>query len=116
MFLRIIQESVFKLRDSLEDGNTKWNYYTDIIKSSGLIGEGDPFRVYPLYDLLVQATLFSENGIQTKIIMDVLDISRGTLTAKLEKIPSGLLVKQKIANTNYYSLDLKALDEWQKPQ
>ena len=116
MFLRIIQESVFKLRDSLEDGNTKWNYYTDIIKSSGLIGEGDPFRVYPLYDLLVQATLFSESGIQTKIIMDVLDISRGTLTAKLEKIPSGLLVKQKIANTNYYSLDLKALDEWQKPQ
>ena len=36
--------------------------------------------------------------------------------AKLKEIPPGLLVKQKIATTNYYSLDLKALDEWQKPQ
>ncbi len=108
MFLGIVRESVEKLKDSLQEGFTRLNRC--IHKIPDLV-DGNDDSLGELYSLLIQAALFSEFGVPTEVILDHVSISRGTLKAKLAKIPPQLLIKEKRGRVNYYSLNIQALEE-----
>lgn len=109
MFLKIVRISVEKLKTSLQQGFTKLNRC--IQKIPGLMAQTDN-ALEELYHLLIQAALFSEHGVPTSLVLQHVEISRGTLAKKLEEIPDGLLLKKKRGNTNYYSIDIEALENY----
>lgn len=107
MFLRIIQVSVKKLKESLQENYTRLNRNWHRIPT--LVQDGDE-KLKELYHLLIQAALFSEFGVPTKVVMNHLNVSRSTLNKKLERIPAELLVKTKKGNVNLYSLNIEQLE------
>ena len=65
-----------------------------------------------LYDYLIQASLFSENGISTQELMSYLHISRATLSNRLSSISEqGLLIKNASGNIRYYKLNLDEVEK-----
>ena len=109
MFLKIVQISVEKLKTSLQQGFTQLNRCVQKIPE--LTAQSDN-ALEELYHLLIQAALFSERGVPTSLVLKHVEISRGTLTKKLEEIPDGLLIKERRGNTNYYSINLEALEHF----
>ena len=109
MFLKIVQISVEKLKTSLQHGFTQLNRCVQKIPE--LTAQSDN-ALEELYHLLIQAALFSERGVPTSLVLKHVEISRGTLTKKLEEIPDGLLIKERRGNTNYYSINLEALEHF----
>lgn len=109
MFLEIIQISVEKLKNSLQEGFTRLNRCT--LKISDVLPKADK-TLEILFHLLIQAALFSEYGVPTGLILNHVKISRGTLTKKLEEIPSELLIKKRRKNTNYYSIDIERFEHY----
>lgn len=107
MFLSIVQESVEKLKNSLQEGYTRLNRCLD--KISQIVQENDDTLV-TIYGLLIQAALFSEFGISTDLILKYVNISRNTLNSKLKKIPVDLLIKAKRGRVNFYSIHIDVLD------
>ena len=64
-----------------------------------------------LYFLLIQASLFSESGISTKELMDVMKLSRSTVTNRLNTLSDyGLIIKKTLGNIRCYSLDINKID------
>lgn len=108
MFLGIIQESVEKLKTSLQEGFVRLNRCMDKIPQ--LVADHDE-TLEELYGLLIQAALFSENGVTTEVILRHLNVSRGTFNAKLNKIPASLIVKERRGKPNYYSINLEELEK-----
>lgn len=107
MFLRIIQASVRKLKESLQENYTRLN--RNFHRIPDLVQDSDK-KLEELYFLLIQAALFSEFGVSTSDVMNHLEVSRSTLNKKLEKIPADLLIKIKKGNINYYSLNVEQLE------
>ena len=64
-----------------------------------------------IYFCLVQASLFSENGISKEELMKGLKISRGSLDNCFRKIPDNILIIKSVRRTKFYSLDLERFDE-----
>lgn len=108
MFLKIIEESVEKLKSSLREGFVRLN--RSLQKIPELVRANDE-SLEELYSLLIQAALFSEFGVPTEVILNHVNISRSTLAAKLAKIPEELLVKEKRGRVNYYSLNVERLEK-----
>ena len=108
MFLNIIKISVEKLKESLQEGFTRLNRC--LHKIPELVPSGD-LKTMQLYDLLIQASLFSEIGVPTEVALAHLDVSRATLKRKLENIPEDLLVKEKYGKTNYFALNISRLEQ-----
>ena len=68
-----------------------------------------------LYDYLIQASLFSENGISTQELMSYLHISRATVSNRLSSISeNGLLIKNASGNIRYYKLNLDKTERFHK--
>lgn len=64
-----------------------------------------------MYNLLVQAALFSEDGITTEMLMQVTEQSYKSVMKYLGKVdPSLLICERKGGNMKYYRLDLAGLD------
>ena len=108
MFLKIIEESVEKLMGSLQEGFVRLN--RNLQKIPELVPQNDE-SLEKLYSLLIQAARLSEVPVPTEVILDYVHISRGTLKAKLAKIPSELLIKEKRGRVNYYSLNVQELEK-----
>ena len=65
-----------------------------------------------IYYQLVQATLFSENGITIKELMVTNELSKSTIISRLNEIKkSEILIEKKIGKSNYYNLDLEKVDQ-----
>lgn len=65
-----------------------------------------------LYDILIQASLFSELGISTQELLSVFHTNYATLGKRLSIVKNqGLLISEKHTNKKYYSMDLRKLDE-----
>ncbi len=63
-----------------------------------------------LYYVLLQAALFSEEGIPTSTLLEISKVSRPTLIKRLGEIEkNGLLKTQKIEKTKYYQIDLNGI-------
>ena len=108
MFLEIIDESMINLKNSLESRYDKFILYKERIK---LLPLGNDETYNNIYDLLIQATLFSEYGISIIDLIDVLKISRGTLNSRLKKLPSEFLSIKYEKRLKFYSLNLENVDD-----
>ena len=107
MQLEMIHHSMLDLQQTLQEKQTQLERYLSMFQNM----EQDRFA---LYSILIQAALFSEEGIAQKDLMRVLHIkSYSTFKKKIDRIPQQLLitrVKGK-GHAKYYELNLRDLDE-----
>ena len=109
MMLSMIRSASEELKNSLEDKLSRWKAYEHFFERLELPGKDG---YYALYDFLVQAALFSETGISTQELLQLMDLSPNTLKKRLQAFEeAGLLLTEKNRNRKYYRLDLDALDE-----
>ncbi len=104
MFTGIIEESMKQLEEALRKRYHRLVYYRECLR---YLPDGTNGKYLDLYDLLIQASLFSEDGISTQELMDLLHVSRATLSGRLSSVSGqGLLIKKAYGNKRYYKLDL----------
>ena len=109
MFVDIVEESMTQLYNALNNRKNLLIYYSDAIPYfyKGLDNKYDN-----IYYQLVQATLFSENGITIKELMVTNELSKSTIISRLNEIKkSEILIEKKIGKSNYYNLDLEKVDQ-----
>lgn len=106
MFMTLVEESMEKLKRSLEQGAVLLSHYRNRLTEQKF----DQKQLW-LYDLLIQAALFSEHGIKTKELVEVGGVSRSTVDALLKRIPPQLLVRKKQGTAYCFSIDLKEFDK-----
>ena len=109
MFLGIIRDSIKELYADLKAKIDEWMYYLNIAENTFNLAEKN---IQILLSLLIQAALFSERGIPTSDLLDILDVSRTTLTTYFKSIPRQLYKSKKLQNTKYYQADLKELEDF----
>lgn len=109
MFVDVIHESMEQLIIALSKRYTLLLKYKDVIPS--LPNEkSDKYNI--LYYVLIQASLFAENGINITELTEGLSLSRSTLSKRLKYIDEQNLLIQKYAGKiKYYKINLKKLDE-----
>ena len=87
--------------------------YQDLMDLSSLIPKiTDDENMRKLYFILLQASLFSEAGISTLELLDLLQVSRPTLIKRLDEIADkDLLIWTMIEKKKYYQLNIEELDK-----
>jgi Fic family protein len=109
MMLNVISTSALQLEDALRKRYTKLSYYQQNIDK---LPCGEVARTQSAYSLLVQAGLFSENGISTKSLERYMGNSYTTIKKELDFIDSHqLLKKNRAGRDNLYMLDLEIFDK-----
>lgn len=106
MFLNIVELSMQQLLETLEEKKQKWDYYCRHI---GALPNAEKIDVY-LYDLLIQAALFSNIGISREEIIKQLELSENTVRNRLKLIPESLLIVNRQKGKKYYLLNLDEAD------
>ena len=108
MFIEIIEQSMQQLHEALSIRAKYFEHYSDAIE---LLPNSDNKKYYRIYYLLVQASLFSENGITIKELIENTDESRSTVLNRLKEISKhDLLVEKKPTKEKHFSLDLNKVD------
>lgn len=108
MFLGIVKESMKQLIETLEDKKASWDHYYQIINRFPNAEKAD---MNYLYDLLIQAALFSNIGISRNELTHCTNLSENTLRRKLSLIPEQLLIENRQKGKKYYLLDLEQADK-----
>ena len=108
MFLKIIDISHKQLYSALEKRVNDLERYSLILKK--LLSENS--SAFNLYFVLVQATLFSNNGITVKELKQHFEISENTMRKMLRDIPKNLLVIDKNDREYHYLMNLSELDSF----
>ena len=108
MFLEIVEKSMKQLEAALTKRYRKLTMYSEIIdKNLDLNAKQSQFCFY-----LLQAALFSSDGISTSDLTDCLEISSSTTLKRLSFFKnSNLLKEKKIGHSKFYMLDLDRLNE-----
>ena len=107
MFLEIVDISMKQLYEALSERSERLRHYESQIKRFPYAGDKS---MYQLYDLLLQAALFSDSGITQKELEFHMGMSYNTVRAKLHKIPQDLLTETH-QGKRAYMLCLKAVDQ-----
>jgi len=108
MMLNMVNTSSKKLEEALIKRKIRLTNYKQIIPT---LPGGTKERTYNTYLYLIQAGLFSENGISTRGLECYLRNSYTTIKKELEFIDSyHLLTKTRVGKENYYLIDLEKLD------
>ena len=108
MFFDIILKAMDNLEASLSDKKQKLDYYE---KHLSKLPSASDKHMGNIYFYLVQASLFSENGISKETLMKEDNISRGSLDNCFHKIPDNILVIKRVGKTKFYSLDLERVEQ-----
>ena len=108
MFLDIIEISMQQLLETLTEKINKWDFYCKRINK---LPNTDKQNVPLLYDLLIQAALFSNIGISRDELMYNMQMSGNTLKNRLDFIPKSLLIENRQKNKKYYLLNLEEVDK-----
>lgn len=109
MMLKMIEMSMEDLRDSLNEKLISWKRYCSIISK---LDQHQNKDVAQLYDILIQAALFSEQGISTQELLSVLSTNYATLGKRLGIVKDqDLLITEKHENKKFYSIKLKELND-----
>lgn len=107
-FLEIITEAMEQLEHALKKRSTDLRYYSQIMKINAVLS-GEKYT--ELAFLLLQAVLFSEDGISTKELMQNMHISHATLKKRLDYINEHeYLLSQTIGKEKFYKLNLDTLE------
>lgn len=107
MFLNIVELSMQQLLETLKEKKQKWDYYCQRI---GALPNAEKIDIY-LYDLLIQAALFSNIGISREDIIKQLELSENTVRNRLKLIPESLLIVNRQKGKKYYLLNLYEADK-----
>lgn len=108
MFFDVLIEAFNVLGQSVKAKKEQWIYYFDHIH---MLPDSSNRHLHNIYELLIQASLFSENGICKSEMEGPLTISRGAVDYWFRKIPQELLNDFTIGKTKYYKLNLEAFDK-----
>ena len=96
--------SLEQLVETLQEKKQQWDYYCDHIDA---LPNADKPDVVRLYDLLIQAALFSNIGISRDELIKNMELSDNTLRSRLKLIPESLLCENRQKGRKYYLLDLE---------
>lgn len=108
MFLGIVDISMKQLCKSLYEKSEQLHHYEKQITQLPSAEDGSMCN---LYDLLIQAALFSNNGISQKELELNLNMSYNTVRARLKRIPENLLITNRQGNRPFYLLNLQAISQ-----
>lgn len=109
MFLHVLCEAVEQLKKALERRKEKLYYYAELLDQK--VPERNKM-IEEIGFLLLQAQLFSENGIPTKDLLTVCKISKATLAKKLSYFKEkNLLVEKRIGKEKYYGIKLSQFEQ-----
>ena len=106
MQLEMIFKSMQDLKQTLQEKQTRMERYSSMLH----FADQDKTQ---LYNILIQAALFSENGIAQKDLMHIMKIkSYTTFKKKIDQVPEALLVShtEGKGHAKYYELNLTYLD------
>ena len=105
-FLSILKESMENLNSALNERSIKLNYFKELLMKNNNIEEKTKSIIY----LLIQAELFSEDGITINELKSNSDIGLGTIKNRINVIEDlGLLKVDKLGRVNHYGIDLEKL-------
>ena len=107
MLLDMISAALKDLRDSLEQKQTRWTRYEDLVAQ---FPEGKDPAVHAVYSVLIQAALFSEKGISTAELEHGFQCSYHIVKKLLGQVRPDLLQSSQKGRAKYYQIDLNALD------
>lgn len=106
MFLSIILESFQNLYDALKKRHHQLSEYYDILKNNSQMS--DSLKVFAF--ILVQASLFSDEGMTKKELESELSISPSTIDKRLIKLKAmDILIEDKSGKAVKYLIDLNKL-------
>ena len=107
-FLEIVKESMQQLDEALTKRFSELSLYENLLLSDKY-GKDEKYK--DLLYILLQASLFSEEGIRTQDLLDLLNISRTTLGVRMRELsPSGYVeVVTNGGAQKFYKLNLKKL-------
>lgn len=109
MFTNIIKESLHQLEDALLKRYEQLSHYSNSMK---FLPYGTNPKYAQIYYLLIQASLFAENGISTQELIEATDTSRTTIANRLKLLSNNnLIIKESIGNLRSYKLNLSVVDE-----
>ncbi len=110
LFLEIIEESIRQLLRALEERAQALKYYSGAIEKLPHAAQANYER---LYDVLIQAELFSEQGISTKELLARMGLSRTTLRGLLREVETaGLLKTSPYGTAKHYGIDLDEVNKY----
>ena len=109
MFLNIVEISLQQLLETLEEKKYKWEYYCQRI---GNLPNAEKTDISYLYELLIQAALFSNIGISREELLNELQLSENTVRSRLRMIPDILLIENRQKGRKYYLLDIDEADKF----
>lgn len=107
MMLQMILQSIEELKDSLTRKHISLFRYQKLIEE---FPNAKAKKMWPLYYVLIQAALFSENGISGGELRDYLTVSRTTVKKLLDNIPQELLLITNENRFKYYKINLETVD------
>lgn len=110
MFLQIIRDSIKELISDLKAKIGEFKYYLERIT---VVFPKQNSHFWQLCSLLIQAALFSEDGIPTHELLESMEISRNTLSTYLKKLPEELYSSKRItSNIKHYKMNLPVFEEY----
>lgn len=110
-FLIMMLDMIHKALEELHKSLIKKQMDLDIYREQAYTLPGaEDKKVRQMYNLLIQAALFSEDGISTDMLCKVTEQSYKSAMKYLALVEPSLLICQKKGNTKYYRLDLEGLD------
>ena len=107
MQLSMILSAMEELKKSLEERKATWKKYVTAMEKV----YGDDSNLGTLYSYLIQAALFSENGISMSELEKNMESSPYLIKKLMEKIPSNMMEIKKKGNTKYYNISIDTLNE-----
>ncbi len=107
MLLNMIYSALTELNDSLNRKHISWNKYETLVSTFPAAASEN---VRAMYSFLIQAALFSENGISTGELKMQFNGSYYTVKKLLESIPSNQIIAIKKGKEKLYKIDLDVLD------
>lgn len=112
VFLKIILKAIKQLENALKERLVLLTKYSEIAFTMSEL-KNDKFNL--LVSLLIQAALFSEEGISTEELLDIVKISRSTLSNRLSFLKQKDLIEiSKTGKVKYYKINLEKLVEISK--
>ena len=110
MMLSMIEKAGTDLKRSLEEKIITWKRYEELLKHDEFPGMSE--QMFPVYNMLIQAALFSETGISTGELQDNLGVSYGTVRKRLANVRNhSLLVREMRGRENFYRIDIQQMDK-----
>ena len=108
IMLKMINTSILELYESLERRSISWGRYEKLVSA---FPNAELKNMGFLYSLLIQAALFSEEGISLKELEKMLGCAYGTVKKMLDMVPSEMLLDSRSGREKFYKINIQVLDE-----